>query len=353
MRAAVFHGPGNISVDSVPDPQIEAPTDAIVEVEAAGVCGSDLWTYRGESSASPGARIGHEFVGRVVAIGSDVSTLKVGDWVIAPFRYSCGTCIYCTRGLSSSCVQGGFWSREVVDAGQGEYVRVPFADGTLIRTSDTGERPDPTLIASMVALTDVMATGYHAARSAHAGPGGVTCIIGDGAVAICGVLAARLLGADRVIVLGSTHESRQNTMRQVGADDVLSLRGDDAVAQVREMTGGLGAESVMECVGTGQSFATALGVVGDGGSVGYVGLPHDVSLNPALMFARNITLAGGVAPARSLIPFLLPHILRGALNPGVVFTAPYSLTDIPRAYADLDRRLCVKPLIAVKEGVSS
>ncbi len=347
MRAAVFHRPGEITIDTVPDPHVEDPTDAVVAVEAAGVCGSDLWTYRGESKVAPGARIGHEFVGRVVETGSDVKTVAVGDWVVVPFRYSCGECAYCERGLSSSCARGGFWSREVLDAGQGEYVRVPCADGTLVRPLSPGQIPDAGLVPSLLALTDVMATGHHAALSARVHAGDTVCVVGDGAVAVCGVLAARFLRAARVIVLGSSHEIRQDLMRQVGADDILTARGEAAIAQVRDLTSGEGADAVMECVGSAQSFATAMAVARDGSTMGYVGIPHGVSIDPATMFAKNLGLAGGMAPARSLVPHLLPHILNGSLNPGVVFTSRYSLTDVPAAYEDLDQRRCVKPLIDV------
>lgn len=347
MRAAVFHGPGVISVDTVPDPQLVDATDAIVAVEAAGVCGSDLWTYRGESAVTPGSRIGHEFVGRVVDTGSEVRNVAVGDWVIAPFRYSCGQCSYCKQGLSSSCVHGGFWSREVLDAGQGEYVRVPFADGTLVRPLPPGERPDAGLIPSLLALTDVMATGLHAAVSARVEAGSTVCVVGDGAVAVCGVIAARFLGALRIIVLGSNHPTRQNLMRQVGADDVLSVRGDSAIARMHDLTNGEGANAVMECVGSAQSFATALAVAREGSTVGYVGIPHGVSLDPATMFAKNLGVAGGMAPARSLAPRLLPHVLAGSVNPGVVFDSRFPLESVPAAYEALDTRVCVKPLIDV------
>lgn len=345
MRAAVFHGPGNIAVDIVPDPRIEEPTDAIIAVEAAGVCGSDLWTYRGESKVAPGARIGHEFVGRVVEAGRDVRNVSAGDWVIVPFRYSCGECVYCRRGLSGSCLRGGFWSREVLDAGQGEMVRVPFADGTLVRPLGPGEAPDVGLVPSLLALTDVMVTGLHAARCARVAPGATVCVVGDGAVAVSAVLAARLLGAERIIVLGSSHSARQELMREVGGDVVLNARGDAAVAKARDLTEGLGADAVMECVGSGQSFATALAIASDGATVGYVGLPHGITLDPATMFARNLGLAGGMAPARSLIPMLLPHVMDGSLNPGVVFDSRYPLAGVPAAYDDLDNRCCVKPFI--------
>lgn len=347
MRAAVYHGPGVITVEEVPDAHIVESTDAVVAVEAAGVCGSDLWTYRGQAPVHEGARIGHEFVGRVVEVGDEVSTLSVGDWVLAPFRYSDGDCAYCRRGLTSSCVNGGFWSREVVDAGQGQYVRVPFADATLVRPTGPGERPDADLVPDLLTLTDVMSTGYHAAVSADVELGDVVCVVGDGAVAVCGVLAARLLGASRVIVLGSRHEVRQELMDAVGADEVLSARGQEVVDEVAALTHGAGADAVLECVGSAQSFTTAISIAGPGASVGYVGLPHGVTVDPATMFARNVRLSGGMAPARAIIPLLLPRVLDGSLRPGVVFTSRRPLEDLPAAYAELDQRVGVKPMIDV------
>ncbi|MGO1715456.1 alcohol dehydrogenase catalytic domain-containing protein [Ancrocorticia populi] len=347
MRAAVFHGIGDISIDTVPDPVIERSTDAIISVEAAGVCGSDLWTYRGQSAVVPGARIGHEFVGRVVEAGTDVRDFAVDDWVIVPFRYSCGECTYCVRGLTCSCINGGFWSREVKAAGQGEYVRVPFADATLIKPYSGGERPDDSLIPSLVALTDVMVTGLHGARSAQVCPGDTVTVIGDGAVAISAVMAAQWMGAGRVIVLGSTHPVRRDLVANLGVEAVLNVRGDEAVEQVRDLTDGLGSDATVECVGSEQSFLTALSVAAAGTTVGYVGLPHGVAIDPATMFAKNLGIAGGVCPARALIPGLLSEVLAGNLNPGAVFTSRYPLDAVPTAYSDLDQRKCVKPLIDV------
>lgn len=347
MRAAVYRGPGAIAVEEVPDPHVQDPTDAVVAVEAAGVCGSDLWTYRGQSTVHEGARIGHEFVGRVVEVGDEVSSLHVGDWVLAPFRYSDGRCTYCRRGLTSSCVNGGFWSREVLDAGQGEYVRVPYADATLVRPLPAGERPAPTLVADLLTLTDVMSTGYHAAVSAGVSPGDDVCVVGDGAVAVCGVLASRLLGAGRIIVLGSRHGVRQDLMARVGADEILSTRGEEVAGEVSALTSGTGADAVLECVGSDQSFTTALAIAGHGATVGYVGLPHGATVDPATMFAKNLRLAGGMAPARAIIPLLLPRVLDGTLHPGVVFTSRHDLADLPAAYAELDQRIGVKPMVDV------
>lgn len=345
MRAAVFHGPHDIRAEQVEDPHPIEPTDAIVRVVAAGVCGSDLWTYRGQSSATPGARIGHEFVGVVEEVGTQVRTLRPGAWVIAPFRFSDGTCVYCRMGMESSCLHGGFWSREEVTGGQGEYVRVPYADGTLVEALPRGEAPDTRLVPSLLALCDVMGTGYHAARRAGVEPGSRVVVVGDGAVGQCAVLSASLLGAELVMVVGSRHEQRRELVGQMGATHAVPVRGDEAVEAVREQTAGLGADIVLECVGTPDAFASAVALTRDGGTIGYVGLPHGVELSLATLFPRNIAVTGGVAPVRHYLPGLLPKVLDGSVDPGEVFTDRLPLTDITTAYGLLDRRATVKPLI--------
>ncbi|MCL2455328.1 MAG: alcohol dehydrogenase catalytic domain-containing protein [Micrococcales bacterium] len=345
MRAAVYRGPGDIAVEEVADPVIEQPTDAVVRVVAAGLCGSDLSTYRGQKDVPPGSRIGHEMVGTVTEVGAEVTGVRVGDWVLVPFRYSCGTCGFCLDGLPSSCPRGGFWSREVVDGGQGELVRVPFADGTLLKAYPDGSAPDPDLVASLLTLTDVMGTGYHAALSAEVTEGATAVVVGDGAVGLCAVVASRLLGAERVLVLGSNHPARTRTARELGADEVVTERGEAASARVAELTGGLGAPSVLECVGTAESFSTALDVVAPGGTVGWVGLPLGVELDMSRLFFHNITLAGGVAPVRTYMPLLLSEVLSGRIDPGVVFTDRLGLGQVAEAYRMLDARETVKPLI--------
>ena len=345
MRAAVYHGPGDIGVEEVDDPQVEEPTDAVVRVVAAGVCGSDLWTYRGQGSAQPGARIGHEFVGEVVEVGAQVVSLRPGDWVVAPFRYSCGRCGYCTSGLPSSCPHGGFWSREVVTGGQGELVRVPLADGTLVTALPDGSAPDPQLVPSLLTLTDVLCTGHHAALCGRVVPGSSVVVVGDGAVGLCAVVAARLHGVEQVIMLAGGHPARAEMAAQLGADVIVTARGADAVAQVMDVTAGAGASSVLECVGTSESFSTALDVVAPGGAVGWVGLPHQVELDLARVFARNITVAGGVAPVRAYIPQLLPAVVGRTINPGVVFTDVLPLGEVARAYELLDARQTVKLML--------
>ena len=275
MRAAVLHAPGQISADEAPDPSIAVPTDAIVRITASCICGSDLWHYRGKTARR--GRIGHEFVGVVEDVGADVTGIRPGTVVIAPFVYSCGVCPPCRSGWTTSCLFGGDWGRpdrdgRLVDGGQGQYVRVPWADGTLV-PARVGEDDDT--IPALLALSDVLGTGHHAAVSAGAGEGRTLVVVGDGAVGLCAVLAAARLGTDRVIVL-STHPDRSKIAETFGATDIVAARGDEAVTAVRELTAGIGADGAAECVGTTASWETAIRSVRPGGTVGYVGVPHGV-----------------------------------------------------------------------------
>lgn len=349
MKAAVFHGQYRISLDEVPDPVIESPTDAIVDIEYAGVCGSDLWTYRGEGFPAP-HRIGHEFVGVVSRIGSDVHDVAVGDWVIVPFRFSDGTCHFCKAGLETSCIHGGFWGRGGTDGGQGEHARVPFADGTLVKALPDGGRPAESDIPGLLALTDVFTTGYHAAVSAGVRTGSTVIVVGDGAVGLSAIAAAKLLGAARVINAGSRHADRNALARAFGADDTVDSRGEDAVRAIAALTGGTMADVVIECVGSAQSFETAVRLCSPGGTVGYVGLPHGVALDMATLFPRNITIAGGISPAHHYMRSLIPAVLEHTIDPGRVFTRTYGLDGIAQAYADMDARTVIKPLIKVSHG---
>ncbi|PKQ30786.1 MAG: IMP dehydrogenase [Actinobacteria bacterium HGW-Actinobacteria-2] len=343
MRAVVFNGPYDVSVETVPDARVEQPSDVVVAVRAAGVCGSDLWTYRGQANVTPGSRIGHEFVGEVVEVGSDVRGMAVGDWVIAPFRFSCGECEYCRSGLPTSCVAGGFWSREVVEAGQGEFVRVPQADGTLVKVP--GGAPSAERIPSLLTLSDVLPTGVHAVTKAGVSSGSTAVIIGDGAVGQCAIIAARRAGAEEIIVLGGQHSDRKSLAEQFGANLFLSERGDDAVEAVLEHTTGRYPDHVVECVGTGGSFDTAVKLARPGSTIGYVGLPHGVNLDVARLFARNIGIAGGVASARYYAPLLLDDVLEGRLNSGAVFTAELGLEQAALAYQLMDERRTIKALL--------
>lgn len=347
MKAVVYHGPYDVSVETVADPTIEKPTDAIVKIVAAGVCGSDLWTYRGQANVAAEARIGHEFLGVVAERGAEVSNLSVGDWVVSPFRYSDGTCEFCTSGLPSSCVNGGFWGREAHDAGQGELVRVPFADGTLVKLGTANSAPDEKQIPGLLTLSDVMPTGWHAATRAGVSPGSTVVVIGDGAVGQCAVISARRLGAERIIVLGGQHGDRAALAKKFGAAEFLSERGDEAVIAVRDLTAGRHVDHVVECVGTAGSFETALQLARPGSTVGYVGLPHGVVIDLARIFGRNIGIAGGVAPARAYMPELVDEVVRGSIDPGAVFTTEVPLSDAALAYQMMDERSTTKAMLAV------
>ncbi|MBL1083666.1 zinc-dependent alcohol dehydrogenase family protein [Streptomyces actinomycinicus] len=346
MRATVIHGPNDIRIEEVPDPRIQHPADAVVRVVSACICGSDLWAYRGVASRVAGQRIGHEFLGIVEEVGAEVTGFTRGDFVVAPFVWSDGTCDYCREGLQTSCPHGGFWGEVGSDGGQGEAVRVPYADGTLVglpRDAVTDEK----LLPGLLALSDVMSTGHHAAVSARVRPGATVAVVGDGAVGLCGVLAARRLGADRIIALGR-HQARTDIARVFGATDVVAERGEAAIEAIRDMTGGQGAHAVLEAVGTEESMRTAISITRDGGAVGYVGVPHGGSagVDISQMFDRNITLAGGVAPARAYIPDLLSDVLAGVIDPAPVFDRTVDLDGVPDGYRAMDDRSALKVRIA-------
>lgn len=345
MRATVFHGPGDVRVEQVPDAAVSSARDAVVRVTHACVCGSDLWPYSGGLPKDPGTRIGHEFLGVVEAVGDAVQEVAVGDLVLSPFTWSDGACEHCHRGLTSSCLRGGFFGgTEGSDGGQGEAVRVPQADGTLVRLPP--DLAGDERLRSVLPLTDVLPTGHHAARSAGVTAGSTVAVVGDGAVGLCGVLAAVRLGAARVILLGR-HDDRVAVARRFGADDVVTSRGQDAVEQVRELTGG-GVDCALECVGNQQSLDTALGSVRDGGRVGYVGVPAGVKgVNLGGLFRRNVTLSGGIAPARAYLAELLDDVLAGRLDPAPVLDRSFSLDAVPDAYAAMQAREVVKAMIVV------
>ncbi|MFJ7070933.1 zinc-dependent alcohol dehydrogenase family protein [Streptomyces sp. NPDC101115] len=345
MRATTIHAPFDMRVEDVPDPVIQEATDVVVRVVRACVCGSDLWAYRGESARKPGQRIGHEFLGLVEETGADVRGFAKGDLVVAPFVWSDGTCDYCAEGLQTSCPNGGFWGSVGSDGGQGEAVRVPFADGTLVKLPADAASDDH-LLTALLALSDVMGTGHHAALGAGVREGTTVAVVGDGAVGLCGVLAAKRLGAERIIALGR-HAARTDIARTFGATDVVAERGEAAEAAVRELTGGQGAHAVIEAVGTEQSMRTAVNITRDGGSVGYVGVPHGshTGLDLSVMFDRNIALHGGVAPVRAYIPELLPDVLDGTIDPSPVFDLTVGLDGVPGGYKAMDERTALKVLV--------
>jgi threonine dehydrogenase-like Zn-dependent dehydrogenase len=343
MRAAIIEAPGEIRVGDRPYPVVAAPTDALVRVVLTCVCGGDLWQYRGESPFEPGP-IGHEFVGIVEDVGRDVRSLSKGDLVIAPTAYCDGTCPNCRAGIANACFAGGFWAVGGIDGGQGEAVRVPFAETTLVRVPGSGH--SEATMRSLLALSDVMGTGHHAAVSAEVKPGSVVAVIGDGAVGLCAILASRRLGARRIIAL-SRNPDRQAMAREFGASDVVADRGDAAAQAVLDLTDGVGVDAALECVGTAQAFTTAMAVTRPGGMVGYVGVPHGVEVPINTMFFRNIGLRGGAAPVRAYIPELLDDVLHGRIDPGRVFDFETDLEGIAEAYAAMDERRAIKSLVRI------
>lgn len=326
MKATVMYGAGDVRVERVPDASLIKSTDALVSVTHACICGSDLWPYQKMPKSEMGNRMGHEFIGIVEAVGSDVRTVKRGDLVVAPFAWSDGTCVFCLQGLQTSCLHGGWWGGTELDGGQGEAVRVPQADGTLVALP-VGR--DHALMKSLLTLSDVMGTGHHAALAAQVGPRKTVAVVGDGAVGLCGVIAARRLGAEQIIMLGR-HDDRIALARDFGATEIVRERGDEAIERVRALTNGLGAHSVLECVGHEQSTLTALSIARPGGAVGRVGVPQDEWLPAAQpTFFGNITIAGGPAPVRAYIAELLPDVLEGRIQPGRVFDRVTDIEGVP------------------------
>jgi threonine dehydrogenase-like Zn-dependent dehydrogenase len=344
MRATVMYGAGDVRVENVPDAHLADPTDALVAVNRAAICGSDLWPYRTMEHSDTGRRMGHEAIGVVEAVGADVGTMNVGDVVVMPFAYSDGTCTFCREGLQTSCIHGGFFGSGDADGAQAEAVRVPQADGTLV-VLPVGS--DEALMPSLLTLTDVMGTGHHAAVAAKVGAGRTVAVVGDGAVGLCGVIAARRLGAEQIIILGR-HPDRIALAKEFGATDVVSERGEEAVERVREITDGFGVHSVLECVGLDESMSTAVRIARPGGAVGRVGVPQDETIpasQPA--FYNNLTLSGGPAPVRAYMEELLPDILEGRIEPGRVFDRVVSLDEVPDGYRAMNDREAIKVMIEV------
>ena len=343
MRATVIYGAGDIRVEYVPDPKLMEPTDAIVRVVRSCICGSDLWPYGKREKTDEAGRIGHEFLGVIEETGSDVAGLRAGDLVVAPFVWSDNTCEFCLEGLQTSCLHGGNWGGPGVDGGQGEVVRVPQAVGTLVKLP-VGE--DSALLPSLLTLSDVFCTGHHCAVTAGVNARTDVTVIGDGAVGLLAVLAAKRLGAERIILMGR-HTARTDLGREFGATDVVPERGDEGVERVRDLTGGRGTHTVLECVGLQPAIETAFGVVRDGGAVSRVGAPQypDVPADFGV-FLRNITLTGGVAPARAYIEELLPDVLDGTVEPGKVFDRVVDLDGVPAGYQAMADRQALKVLIA-------
>jgi threonine dehydrogenase-like Zn-dependent dehydrogenase len=342
MRATVLYEAGNVRVENVPDDRLIEPTDAIVTVTRACICGSDLWPYNSMEPSDTGRRMGHEAIGVVENVGADVRTLKVGDLVVMPFAFSDGTCIFCHEGLPTSCVHGGFFGNADVAGAQAEAVRIPQADGTLfVLPVDK----DDALMPSLLTLSDVMGTGHHAAVTAKVAPGKKVAVVGDGAVGLCGIIAARRLSAEQIIILGR-HPDRIALAKEFGATDVVSERGDEAVERVRDLTGGFGVHSVLECVGLEQAMLTAISITRPGGAVGRVGVPQNETMPASLpAFYNNITVGGGPAPLRAYIEELLPDVLEGIIEPGRVFDQVVGLDGVPDGYRAMNERKAIKVMV--------
>lgn len=336
MRATTIHAPGDIRAAEVPDPVLSAPTDAIVRVVAGAICGSDLWPYRGMKAITPGATIGHECVGVVEEVGGEVRDVRPGDFVVVPFVHCDNTCAHCRAGVQSACVNAAN-----TRSGQGEYALVTQADGSLVKTPGV---PAADLVPSLLTLTDVMATGWHAAVSAGVRAGSTVVVVGDGAVGLCGVIAAARLGAEQVVVL-SGHEPRQQLARAFGATHVVADRGDDAIAAVEEITDGIGADAVLECVGTLEALTTARRAARPGATIGYVGAGHGVDLPVRPMFEKNVGLVGGMAPVRRYLPDLLHLVLEGTIDPGRVFDLTLPLDEVAEGYRAMHERRAIKVLL--------
>ncbi|MCO1339278.1 IMP dehydrogenase [Kocuria polaris] len=354
MRAAMIHAPGDIRVEDRPEPGIVHAGDAVVQVSAACVCGSDLWPYRGVREIARPRPIGHEFVGRVSAVGSAVRNVAVGDFVITPWANSCGECENCRNGVLVACERAAGWGwtdaeGEPVDGGQGQSVRVPNADGTLVVvdafSGPGAPEPDESTLKSFLALTDVMGTGHHAAVAAGVGAGKSVVVVGDGAVGLSAVLAAKRLGAERIIAM-SRHEDRAALAREFGASDVVAERGKEGAEKVRELLGGRLADCVLECVGSKESMEQALRSTRPGGSLGFVGVPAGGAELPAgVLFSKNITVAGGAASTRLYIPELLAEVLDGSIDPGRVFDSVLPLEEAAEAYRAMDERRSIKVML--------
>lgn len=344
MKATVMHAAGDVRIEEVADAKIEAPSDAVIRIVRACICGSDLWPYKNLDSSHGPLKMGHEAIGLVEDVGSDVNTVKPGDLVVMPFADSDGNCDFCRDGLLTSCVHGGFFGSGHPEFGgaQAEALRIPNADGTLFPLP---AEFDEVLMPSFLTLADVMGTGQHAAVVAEAGPGKTVAVVGDGAVGLCGVIAAKRLGAEQIIILGR-HTDRTDLALELGATDVVAERGDEAVEKVRELTAGQGAHSVLECVGLDESTLTAIKITRPGGAVGRVGLPQGMPLpGGAIAFRNNIKVGGGPAPVRIYIDELLPDIVEGAIEPGRVFDSTVSLDEIANGYRAMNERASLKVMV--------
>ena len=336
MRGAVLYGPGDVRFEERAAPKIIAPTDAVIRISATCVCGSDLWPYRGLQAATEPTPMGHEYCGIVEEVGSAVRSVKPGQFVIGSFFASDNTCPHCRAGYQTSCQH-----KEFVGGAQAPLLRVPLADGTLVATPEV---PSQELIPSLLAVSDVMGTGWFAADAANVKPGATVAVVGDGAVGLLGVLSAKLMGAERIIAM-SRHASRQKLACEFGATDIVTERGDEGVARIKHMTNGIGADSVLECVGTQESMMQAIQSIRPGGSVGYVGVPHGVELNGEQLFFAHVHLHGGPAPVRRFLPRLIEQVWDRKINPGKVFDLTLPLDQVAEGYRAMDERRAIKTLL--------
>jgi threonine dehydrogenase-like Zn-dependent dehydrogenase len=336
MRGTVLHGPRDVRFEERGAPKITKPTDAILRISAACVCGSDLWPYRGIQPIEQPTPLGHEYCGIVEEVGKDVRTIKPGQFVVGSFETSDNTCAICKHGYQSSCLQ-----REFMSAAQAPFLRVPLAEGTLVPTSDM---PSEDLIPSLLTLSDVMGTGWFAADAANVKPGLTVAVVGDGAVGLLGVLSAKQMGAERIIAM-SRHSTRQKLAREFGASNIVTERGEEGIARIKELTNGIGADSVLECVGTQQSMMQAINSTRPGGYVGFVGVPHGVSLDLGQFFYTHVHLHGGPAPVRRYLPELIKLVLDRKINPGKVFDLTLPLDQVAEGYRTMDERRAIKALL--------
>jgi len=336
MQGAVLYAPRDVRFEEREEPKIAQPTDAIIRLSATCICGSDLWPYRGVQAIAQPTPMGHEYCGIVEEVGREVRNIRPGQFVVGSFATSDNTCAICRDGYQSSCVH-----REFMTAAQASLLRVPLADGTLVATNDL---PLEELIPSLLATSDVLGTGWFAADAANVKPGNTVVVVGDGAVGLLGALSAKQMGAERIIVM-SRHASRQKLAREFGATDIIAERGNDGVARIKELTKGIGADSVLECVGTQESMMQAIESTRPGGYVSYVGVPHNVSLDGEQLFYSHVHLHGGPAPVRRYLPELINLVLNGKINPGKVFDLTLPLNQVAEGYRAMDERRAIKTLL--------
>lgn len=347
MKATLMYGAGDVRVETIPDPTIQAPTDAIARTVRACVCGSDLHPFHSMPASEQGTPMGHELIGVVEAVGSDVRTLKPGDFVIAPFAFADNTCVFCREGFQTSCQHGGWYGSVETGGLQAELARIPLADGSLVKVPDVDpDSADERLLGSLLTLSDVYLTGYHAAHMGRVEAGRTVTVIGDGAVGLSAVLASRQLGAERIILMGR-HTDRTDLGRAWGATDVVAERGDEGIATVMELTGGEGSHIVLEAVGHMPAYEQAFGVVRPGGTISRVGVPQyeEAPIGFGSLFGKNVTLTGGPAPVRAYMEAAIPQVLSGEIDPGRVFTQSVTIDGVPAGYAAMDARTALKTIV--------